>query len=312
MTQLKGTIQTKDGLDFIPYTTADQVYLSDGSNTEDNLNLLESGLAELTGEINNLKQSVSSGKTKVASAITDKGVQTDANSTFDTLAQNIKLIKIPSGNAVAGDVLAGKTFTNSTGNQIAGTMINQGTKNSTLTTQNGEYTIPQGYHSGTGKVKATFANLIAENIASGINIGGVVGTSPKIEFHSAVDSTTSSLTMQARSYEGGTGTYSFNYFQSLSIPEHWTKVLFMHGIANDGISCIMYIDKSLLSSKIPSTMEKRNMLIMTSMRYTGANNSTNIRCFRGDELDVKIDYSVNRARLIGPNNTSYTFIMCGY
>lgn len=34
-------------------------------------------------------QSVSDGKEKIASAITDKGVETDATATFDTMAQNI-------------------------------------------------------------------------------------------------------------------------------------------------------------------------------------------------------------------------------
>lgn len=40
-------------------------------------------------------QSVSNGKSLIASAITDKGVETDADSTFEIMAQNI--INIPSG-----------------------------------------------------------------------------------------------------------------------------------------------------------------------------------------------------------------------
>lgn len=38
-------------------------------------------------------QSVSDGKEKIASAITDKGVETDADATFDTMAQNIGKIE---------------------------------------------------------------------------------------------------------------------------------------------------------------------------------------------------------------------------
>lgn len=38
-------------------------------------------------------QSVSDGKEKIASAITDKGIETDANATFDTMAQNIGKIE---------------------------------------------------------------------------------------------------------------------------------------------------------------------------------------------------------------------------
>jgi len=44
-----------------------------------------------------------------------------------------------------------------------------------LTTQNASYSIPEGYHDGTGKVTASFSNLVAENIKDGVNIGGVVG-----------------------------------------------------------------------------------------------------------------------------------------
>ena len=43
-------------------------------------------------EINNLKSSVSNGKSAIASAITDKGVSTAATATFQTMANNIKSI----------------------------------------------------------------------------------------------------------------------------------------------------------------------------------------------------------------------------
>ena len=58
-----------------------------------------------------------------------------------------------------------------------------GAANSTLTTQGGNYTIPRGYHNGSGRVMTDIANLRPENIKSGANVGGVVGTlSPKINF----------------------------------------------------------------------------------------------------------------------------------
>ncbi len=80
-----------------------------------------------------------------------------------------------SGNATASDLLSGKTATTDAG-EIVGTMPNRGAVANTITTQGGQYTIPAGYHNGAGKVTATFANLVAENIKSGVNIGGVVGT----------------------------------------------------------------------------------------------------------------------------------------
>ena len=42
-----------------------------------------------SSEINNLKSSVSNGKSLIASAITDKGVSTASDATFQTMANNI-------------------------------------------------------------------------------------------------------------------------------------------------------------------------------------------------------------------------------
>ena len=58
--------------------------------------------------------------------------------------------------ATAGDVLANKIFVDSTGAQVPGIMTNNGAVAATidgLTTT--EYTVPAGYHSGTGKVSLT-------------------------------------------------------------------------------------------------------------------------------------------------------------
>ena len=49
----------------------------------------------ITKEINEIKKSVSDGKLKVANAITEKGVATEATDTFNTMAENIR--NIPSG-----------------------------------------------------------------------------------------------------------------------------------------------------------------------------------------------------------------------
>ncbi len=57
------------------------------------------------------------------------------------------------GDAVAANVLAGKTFTNDNGFDT-GTMVNNGAVTQTLNA--GEsYTIPEGYHNGSGTVTAT-------------------------------------------------------------------------------------------------------------------------------------------------------------
>lgn len=79
------------------------------------------------------------------------------------------------GTAQPNHVLEGITFGTEDGLKV-GTMPNRGRVNRTLTTQGGSYTIPAGYHNGSGKVTANFANLTAGNIRAGVRIGGVLGT----------------------------------------------------------------------------------------------------------------------------------------
>lgn len=55
--------------------------------------------------------------------------------------------------SAAGDVLTGKIFVTSSGIATAGTMPNIGTVNKTLDVTTVTYTIPKGYHSGSGKVQ---------------------------------------------------------------------------------------------------------------------------------------------------------------
>lgn len=56
--------------------------------------------------------------------------------------------------AAAGDVLANKTIVNASGQTVAGTMPNNGAVSKTLdaSEDNQEYTVPAGYHNGSGKV----------------------------------------------------------------------------------------------------------------------------------------------------------------
>ena len=62
---------------------------------------------------------------------------------------------VSSVTAAAADVLTGKVFVTSTGSVTAGTMANNGAVTRTLDTGTTSYTIPKGYHSGTGKVSIT-------------------------------------------------------------------------------------------------------------------------------------------------------------
>lgn len=115
-------------------------------------------------------------KSEVVAALVAKGISASTSESWDSLLSKLTSLIKATGNAAAADVLSGKTFSNASGNNLTGTMPNRGVVNQTITTQGGQYNIPAGYHDGSGKVTATFANLVAGNVKSGVNIGGVVGT----------------------------------------------------------------------------------------------------------------------------------------
>lgn len=80
--------------------------------------------------------------------------------------------------AAVAEVLAGKTAY-ARGVRLTGTMPDNGSVSGELSTKGGQYSIPQGYHDGGGKVAIAAgeqAKLIPGNIKSGITVLGVTGT----------------------------------------------------------------------------------------------------------------------------------------
>lgn len=80
--------------------------------------------------------------------------------------------------ATAAEILKGKTAY-ARGSKVTGTMVNNGAVSGSISTKTGTYTVPIGYHDGSGKVgiNATEqAKIIPANIKSGISILGVTGT----------------------------------------------------------------------------------------------------------------------------------------
>lgn len=79
--------------------------------------------------------------------------------------------------ATAAEILKGKTAYNK-GEKVTGTMPNNGAVTGSIATKAGQYTIPQGYHDGSGKVgidATEQAKIIASNIRAGVTILGVEG-----------------------------------------------------------------------------------------------------------------------------------------
>lgn len=80
--------------------------------------------------------------------------------------------------ALAAEILDGKTAY-ARGAKLTGTMPNNGAVDAEISVKAQVYTVPQGYHDGSGTVQISSteqAKLIAGNIKSGVEILGVTGT----------------------------------------------------------------------------------------------------------------------------------------
>lgn len=80
--------------------------------------------------------------------------------------------------AAVAEILSGKTAY-ARGSKLTGTMKNNGAVAGTIATKAGTYTIPQGYHDGSGSVSIDSteqAKIVANNIRDGVTILGVTGT----------------------------------------------------------------------------------------------------------------------------------------
>lgn len=80
--------------------------------------------------------------------------------------------------ATDAEILNGKTAYNK-GVKITGKMVNNGAVVGKITTKAGKFTVPQGYHDGSGTVQiddTEQAKLIPENIRDGVTVLGVVGS----------------------------------------------------------------------------------------------------------------------------------------
>lgn len=85
--------------------------------------------------------------------------------------------------ATAAEILSGKTAY-ARGTKLTGSMKNNGAISGTISTKAGTYTVPQGYHDGSGKVAISSteqAKLIPANIRDGVTILGVEGTMSSTE-----------------------------------------------------------------------------------------------------------------------------------
>ena len=118
--------------------------------------------------------------------------------------------------AVAAEILLTKTAYKN-GAKLTGTMPNNGAVAGTISTVAGEYTVPQGYHDGSGKVgiaAAEQAKLVATNIRSGVQILGVTGTMTGSEdVHAQSKTVTPSTSQQTVTPD----TPTYNYLSQVTV-----------------------------------------------------------------------------------------------
>lgn len=113
------------------------------------------------------------------------------------------------------EILSGKTAY-ARGAKIEGTMPNNGAVSGTISTKAGQYTVPHGYHDGSGKVGISpdaVSGLKPENIRAGIEVLGVTGTMSGSEDVKA-QSKTVTPTKTGFSVNPDSG---FNYLSSVSV-----------------------------------------------------------------------------------------------
>lgn len=126
--------------------------------------------------LNGLFTSVSSGKARIASAITDKGVPTQEDASFADMAENIR--RIPTGTGIGdatatpGDILSPKTAYTATG-KVEGVIPTLAGR--TITPGTGDQMIANGQYLGGSQIIKGDPNLTSANIKKGVSIFGVAG-----------------------------------------------------------------------------------------------------------------------------------------
>lgn len=116
--------------------------------------------------------------------------------------------------AAVAEILNGKTA-HARGVKLTGTMPNNGAVSGTIASKAAAYTIPQGYHDGSGKVQISAteqAKIVAGNIKSGVELLGVTGTYGGESISAEAKTATPSFTQQVIQPDNG-----YDYLSAVTV-----------------------------------------------------------------------------------------------
>ena len=204
------------------------------------------------------------------------------------------------GNAGTGDVLSGKTFYNTNPkSKLTGTMANRGAVSSSLNC-GGSYTIPAGYHNGSGKVTANSlasqtgvqsgktaagAGQILTGYEAWVNGGRVTGTMPNQGAKTSSLNCGGSYTIPA-GYHNGSGKVTANSLASQT------------SNANAGAGHILSGKTAYVNgSKITGTMPN----------YTNSPNKVQHRRINNNRIEIAVNAGYHACNWTN-GNSSYEYI----
>lgn len=145
------------------------------------------------------------GDTLIQASQLQSGIKAHARSGAIITGTNTNDADTSDANATASQILSGATAYVQ-GAKVTGAMTNNGAVSGVISTKTQQYTVPAGYHDGSGKVQIASteqAKIIAGNIKQGVTVLGVTGTYSGEGVNLQSKSVTSSFTAQTVTADAG-------------------------------------------------------------------------------------------------------------